>query len=161
MQLYQCQLNLRVAGISVALTLIRPKHRTEMICQTPGDAQHLLTAGRLVIGYSRFDEMSRAVKLVIIAQIRITRSVRDHAGGIEVSVLLLRPPDQSDHIISMATQRFIRTQLESIGNRFQPFVQIAVLKRTAIIFARLLSGGDAEIADSAAVLHAWNLIVEH
>ena len=39
MQLYQCQLNLRVAGISVALTLIRPKHRTEMICQTPGDAQ--------------------------------------------------------------------------------------------------------------------------
>ena len=80
-----------MAAIAPLLAGTRPEHGVDMVGIAAHDVEQLALAGGMEVGDRRLDQMSGAIELVAVAQVRPALA-RLHADepGIEVAVRLLK-----------------------------------------------------------------------
>lgn len=70
--------------------------------------------------------------------------------GTQIPVIVLRRFQEFDRFLHLGDQSFILFQRDCVGCRFDPFVQIAVLEKPAVMVSFLLSSRNPEIFDHMA-----------
>ena len=148
-KLHQCKFNLLMARIASLLSFTCTKYPAYKICIFSGNVQEVLLASCLVIGNSCLDHMSGCVQFVAFHQVGplLRRSI-DGKISVQVTIWLLGFPDQVNDFICQFFQILSPSSGYGVGNGFQPFVKVCVLKNNSFSLSLFLSCGNAEIADT-------------
>ena len=160
-ELYQCQFNLLMSGVTPFLSFAGAEYLTDQICIFPGDVQDLRLPGGLIVSSRCLYHVPCCIKLVSFYQIRpLLRRLIDCVVGVQVSVRLLCPSYQFDHFIC----QFLVFSALPPGNTerygFQPLVQIRVLENYPLSLSRQLSCCHAEILNTVGRFGILQLIVQ-
>ena len=150
-QLHEADLDLLMPVISEFP--LRSQCRLDAYSQLPGSIQYLLISDSLIISRSCLHKMTGAVKLMTVDQTS-ELPIRFLNGKIssQISIRLLRLCYEIHYAVRHLFQGFIRLFHERVGNSFQPFVDITVLKHPSIMAAGVNAGCDPEILQRMALL---------
>ncbi len=121
-ELNEGQLDLLVAGIAGNLAFAGPEHPGKQVGVAANRVQQRPFAGRFGVGDAGLDQVSGAVELMPVAQVR-EAFVRFNGGemGVEVAVRLLGRCDQGRDVVEPLFQFRVRVRGQGIACGFHPF----------------------------------------
>ena len=125
--------------------------RFDAVDRFVGNLKQPTGPGRFLISDGGFDQMTDAVQFMAFEQ-PSELQVRgiDLIIGTQIPVIVLRRFQEFDRFLHLGDQSFILFQRDCVGCRFDPFVQIAVLEKPAVMVSFLLSSRNPEIFDHMA-----------
>ena len=158
-QAKQRQLDLLMAGDALHAALAEAG--VNVVHQAKDNMKQLVHARGLVQRHGGLDEVTRAVELVALEQIRPAgNGVPDGEVGVQIAVRLLRTADERDDVPHARGKRLVRLNAQGIGGSLQPFGDVAVLKHHAVKLALLLAGSHAEVFNRMGLRRAGHLVAQ-
>ena len=150
-----------MAGVTVFFLRLRPEGSVRQIRIPFRRLQQGGFAGGAVVGHGSLDHVAEAIQLMVVPEICKTPVRRSNGViGIQIPVRLLGGDHGFHRLIRLAFQLRIRMGKETVSDALQPLGRVAVLKDKAVVLAGFLSGGDAEIPQTAAGLRTGQRVVQ-
>ena len=127
-----------MAGIAVALALLRAEAVRHAVGVAAGHLQQLILAGGLVVGHRRLRQMAQAVQLMVILQVGkgLVHPVKD-VVGVQVAVGHLGLGNHIYSLVHHLLQLFVRMLGQGIGHRLDPLVEVRILEYKAVKAVRI------------------------
>ena len=139
--------------------LARAEQVVEVVGEPDGHIQQRAFARGAVVRDGRFDQVTRAVHLVLHAALGpLLARFDQRVVGVEVSIRALRGGDLGDDFVRHAVQHRVGMIGQGVGRAFEDLVDVRVIEVDALEFSRLQAGGLGEVREATRVLTPLEIV---